>query len=91
MAFLAFGLAVKGVTTDPWPRSPVSLHLVPAEVLALTPAAILSLGVIVLILTPVARVLLSMFVFAGERDRLYVLITGIVLLNLAVGMAIALA
>jgi uncharacterized membrane protein len=91
MAFLAFGLAVKGVTTDPWPRSPVPLHLVPAEVLALTPAAILSLGVIVLILTPVARVLLSMFVFAGERDRLYVLITGIVLLNLAVGMAIALA
>jgi len=39
----------------------------------------IELGVIVLIATPVSRVLISVFLFAAERDRLYVLITSIVL------------
>ncbi len=41
--------------------------------------AILMLGVLLVIATPVARVVLSLAAFAMEKDRLYVLITGIVL------------
>jgi uncharacterized membrane protein len=48
------------------------------------PLAILSLGLLVLLLTPVARVVVSILAFARERDRLYVAITTLVLLILLV-------
>ena len=43
------------------------------------PLAIIQLGILVLIATPVARVLFSMLGFALERDWMYVAITAIVL------------
>lgn len=42
-------------------------------------AAIIQLGVLILIATPIARVLCSLLVFAIEKDYLYVVITLIVL------------
>jgi uncharacterized membrane protein len=48
------------------------------------PLAILSLGLLVLLLTPVARVLVSILAFAQERDWLYTAITTLVLLILLV-------
>jgi len=39
----------------------------------------IELGVVVLIATPVSRVLISVFLFAAEKDRLYVMITAVVL------------
>jgi uncharacterized membrane protein len=47
--------------------------------MALDPAAIIQLGILILIATPVARVAFSVFAFAEERDRLYVIVTLIVL------------
>ncbi len=44
--------------------------------------AITSLGLLLLIATPVARVALSIAIFVVERDRLYVMITTLVLLLL---------
>jgi uncharacterized membrane protein len=49
-------------------------------------AAIIQLGLIVLILTPVARVALSAVAFAVERDRLYVALTLVVLVILLFGL-----
>jgi uncharacterized membrane protein len=46
---------------------------------AFSPFSWIELGVIVLIATPVSRVLISVFLFAAEKDRLYVLITAVVL------------
>ncbi len=43
------------------------------------PEAILQLGILLLIATPVARVLFLVFAFALERDRLYVAVSGLVL------------
>ena len=40
---------------------------------------IIQLGLLLLILTPIARVVFSVFAFAMERDRMYVVITLIVL------------
>jgi uncharacterized membrane protein len=48
------------------------------------PLAILALGLLVLLLTPVARVVISIFAFTRERDWLYVGITALVLLILVV-------
>ncbi len=43
------------------------------------PAAIVQLGLLILIATPIARVIFSIFAFAAERDWMYVGITLIVL------------
>jgi uncharacterized membrane protein len=40
---------------------------------------LIQLGLLLLILTPVARVAFSIFAFAIERDRMYVVVTSIVL------------
>lgn len=48
----------------------------------------IELGVIVLIATPVARVIISVFLFAAERDRLYVLVTAVVLFLLLFSMLV---
>jgi len=48
----------------------------------------IELGVIFLIATPVSRVLISVFLFAAERDRLYVAITAVVLTLLLFSMLV---
>jgi len=50
--------------------------------LALRPRAIIQLGILLLIATPVARVLFSAAAFAVQRDRLYVGATLVVLIVL---------
>ncbi|HZQ41844.1 MAG TPA: DUF1634 domain-containing protein [Acidobacteriaceae bacterium] len=44
--------------------------------------AIIQLGLLMLIATPIARVILSVFAFLAQRDFLYVVISGIVLVVL---------
>ncbi len=44
------------------------------------PGAFMLLATILLILTPVSRVLVSIYVFYVDRDRRYVIVTGIVFL-----------
>jgi uncharacterized membrane protein len=60
-----------------------SLSGVIAGAIALQPAAIVQLGIVLLIATPVARVLLTLIAFAIQRDWMYVLISAIVLVLLA--------
>ena len=54
--------------------------------LALDPAAVTQLGVVLLILTPVARVLLTLVAFVHRRDRLYSAMTAVVLVLLLWGV-----
>ena len=49
------------------------------------PAAIIQLGILLLIATPVARVIFAAIAFAIERDRLYVIISLIILCVLTYG------
>ncbi len=53
------------------------------DALALRGRGIIQLGLLVLIATPVARVGFSIFGFAEEHDRMYVVVGSIVLLVLA--------
>lgn len=56
------------------------------ESLDLRGLSIVQTGILMLLLTPVIRVVFSVFGFALERDRVYVAITCIVLLTLTVSM-----
>jgi uncharacterized membrane protein len=62
----------------------------PARLLSLLktgdPEAIVQLGILLLIATPVARVVFAVIGFAVERDRLYVVISLIVLAVLTFGL-----
>jgi uncharacterized membrane protein len=59
-----------------------------AGAVALQPAAIVQLGIVLLIATPVARVLLTLIAFAVQRDWMYVLISAIVLVLLAYSLIV---
>ncbi|HEX7977952.1 MAG TPA: DUF1634 domain-containing protein [Gemmatimonadaceae bacterium] len=50
------------------------------------PGAIVQLGLVLLIATPVARVALTLAAFAAQRDRLYVVMTAVVLTLLLIGL-----
>jgi len=58
-----------------------------AEAAKLQGRAIIQLGLLILLATPVARVAFSVFAFAMERDRLYVIVTLIVLAVLVFSLA----
>ena len=73
-------LRVLTSATEEYPNSVVSVAR-GAE--AWRGQAVIMAGLLLLIATPVARVALSIGIFAVERDRLYVLITSAVLLLLA--------
>ena len=65
---------------------PVELRAVPQivqQAIALHPLGLIQLGLLLLIETPVARVLFSVLGFALERDWMYVVITLLVLALLA--------
>ena len=75
------------------PGSPQELNSLPLifeGVLQLNGEAFIMLGLFCLILTPVLRVVVSIFAFAKEKDYLYVVITLIVLVILVIGMSFGL-
>ena len=53
----------------------VSLSALAQGLLAFSPFSVIELGILLLIATPVSRVIFSIFLFAAERNRLYVYIT----------------
>jgi uncharacterized membrane protein len=55
---------------------------------ALQPYSLIELGAIILIATPVSRVLISVFLFAAEGDKLYVVVTAVVLSLLLFSMLV---
>ena len=57
------------------------------EALSLRGRGIIQLGLLLLIATPVARVAFSVYAFARQRDRAYVVVTLIVLAVLLYGLA----
>jgi uncharacterized membrane protein len=59
-----------------------TIHGIVTEALALSGRGLVQFGLLLLIATPVARVAFSIFGFAAEKDRMYVVFTAIVLLVL---------
>ena len=62
--------------------------LQPGEDLRLRGLSIVQIGIMILLMTPVIRVVFSIVGFAMERDRIYVLITSFVLLILMVSICL---
>jgi uncharacterized membrane protein len=67
----------------------VSLSGLVTGLFGLQPYSLIELGAIILIATPVSRVLISVFLFAAEGDKLYVVVTAVVLSLLLFSMLVA--
>ncbi len=90
-AVLVIGLAallVTGQTGYAAGVHPHSVSTILRGVVQLRPYAVMMLGIFLLILTPVLRVVVSIYAFIKEKDRLYAWITTIVLIILIVAMVI---
>jgi uncharacterized membrane protein len=64
-----------------------SIHGILKEVPSLHPRAVIQLGLLLLIATPVAQVAFSVLAFSLQRDRTYAVVTLIVLAVLLYGLA----
>jgi uncharacterized membrane protein len=65
--------------TDPGAAFPRSFRAVGAGVASLQGQAIVALGLLLLIATPIVRVIVSVVTYATQRDRIYVIVTSAVL------------
>ncbi|WP_099222790.1 DUF1634 domain-containing protein [Listeria costaricensis] len=86
-AIIIIGLALFIFTGDsgyPGDTYPTTIRAIFSGLAALKPFAIIMFGLLCLILTPVLRVVVSLFTFLKEKDYLYVAITAIVLVILAI-------
>jgi uncharacterized membrane protein len=75
-------------TAIPHGNFPASFGAIVSGMVSLDPASIIQLGFLILLATPVARVALSLFLFAAEEDRYYVYITASVLMILLFSMLV---
>jgi len=69
------------------PADQRSIRGIVADALKLRGRGIIQLGLLLLIATPVARVAFSVYAFARQGDRIYVVVTLIVLTLLLYGLA----
>jgi uncharacterized membrane protein YfcA/uncharacterized membrane protein len=79
IGFLMLPLRPGGFSVQRFLSFPQTLSQVWAGLLVLHPQAIITLGLLLLIATPIIRVAVSIVVFALERDRRFVVITVLVL------------
>jgi uncharacterized membrane protein len=79
---------VKGKSGYPENVWPTTSSQILSGILVLKPYALLMAGLFLLILTPILRVVVSVYAFAKEHDRLYVYITLLVLLILIIAVIV---
>jgi uncharacterized membrane protein len=90
LVLMLFGLAL-GIMTGTPEASVVPLEKIPSQLIELDPVAFLTLGIVLLIATPLARVFGALCVFIRERDRKFILVSLAVLLSVALAVLLGAA
>jgi uncharacterized membrane protein len=85
---LFVGLALSVITHQPVPSKVESFEHLFIGIKKGSPSSILCLGILLLITTPVLRVIGSLIEFIDKRDWRYALVTSVVLIVLAAGVFI---
>lgn len=87
-AFLVGGLGLSALHREPAPERPSRLAQTFAGAIDGSPSSLLEIGVLLLIATPVLRVLGSLALFVSKRNWRYAAATLLVLFILAAGVAL---
>ena len=80
------GLVV--VILSPGPVDSLPIEHLPGELMSGSPVAIIALGILLLIITPLARVIAAAVVFAVDREYLFVAASLAVLAVIALAIAV---
>ena len=86
VSFILFGFILRGLGGPDVPDFSIPTRSLVPALIHFTPAGFLNLGVLLMIFTPMARVVLSLVSFGEEGDRTYTALTGIVFVNLLVSV-----
>ena len=82
------GLGLSGISHHPLPSKVSGLRQVLDGLKKASPPSFLDLGILLLIATPVLRVVGSLVEFAQKRDWRYICVTSVVLIVLAISVAV---
>lgn len=90
LTLVIIGLILIGITGAKGVEPIVPLNQLPQEILALNAIAIITTGILILLLTPILQVVIAIVTFSRDRDRLYLSISLILLCILASSLLLAL-
>lgn len=79
-------LLLSGKSGYPGENFPTTFTAIVRGLILLKPYAVILIGLLLLIFTPIFRVMVSILFFMRERDYLYVVITSVVFMILAGGL-----
>ena len=83
---MLFGFLLVIITHSQYDFSNVTLGWVFSQFFQFTPIGILYMGILILLLTPVARVFISIILYIGIKDWKYVLFTTLVFIFMFLGV-----
>lgn len=90
IAFIIAGVALAVVQREPFGDEVAPLPDVIPAVLDLSPQGIADVGILLLLFTPAAYTLVSLYIFARQRDRVFVVVCcallSIVLVSVGLGL-----
>jgi len=90
LALVVIGLVLIGIAGGKNIEPTVPLTQLPQEILKLNATAIITLGILTLLLTPILQIVAAMVTFAIDRDKLYVGVCMTLLCVLAFSLVLAL-
>jgi len=90
LILVIIGLILIGTTGAKGVEPIIPLSQLPQEILALNAMAIITTGILILLLTPILQVVVAIVTFSRDRDRLYLSISLILLCILVSSLLLAL-
>jgi len=90
LILVIIGLILIGTTGAKGVEPIVPLNQLPQEILALNAIAIITTGILILLLTPILQVVIAIVTFSRDRDKLYLGISLTLLCILASSLLLAL-
>ena len=87
---IVIGLALLSIVGPIEIEAKLFLQQLPQEILKLNPTAIITLGIVLLLITPILQIVTAIVVFTKDRDKLFggisLLLLGILIFSLALAL-----
>lgn len=87
-SLLIVGLLALSISPASWSNVIIPIDQIPSEIAQGNPVAVITLGILILIATPLMRILTALFVFVLERDLKYAGISSFILIIVAIAVII---
>ena len=90
LVLIVIGLALLGIACPVEIEANLPLQQLPQEILKLNPIAIITLGIVLLLITPILQIVTAIVVFTKDRDKLFgsisILLLGILIFSIALAL-----